>query len=75
MDTIVTQIHALAKAADEAGRLNIIKALRQVQVELQSPKDSLMEIAGSVCIISCPSVGCTDSSRAWSMQCFALVPT
>ncbi|CAG8050321.1 unnamed protein product [Penicillium salamii] len=47
MDTIVTQIHALAKAADEAGRLNIIKALRQVQVELQSPKDSLMEIAGS----------------------------
>ncbi|CAG7930130.1 unnamed protein product [Penicillium olsonii] len=47
MDPIVAQIHALAKVADEESRLNIIKELRQVQVELQSPKDSLMEIVGS----------------------------
>jgi demethylsterigmatocystin 6-O-methyltransferase len=48
MDPIIAQIQALAKTADEAGQLNIIKMLRQVQFELQSPKDSLMEIAGSV---------------------------
>lgn len=51
MDPIVAQVRALAEAADEEGRLNIIKTLRQVQAELQSPKDSLMEIAGSVGII------------------------
>jgi demethylsterigmatocystin 6-O-methyltransferase len=48
MDPIIAQIHTLAKTADEAGRLNMIKMLRQVQFELQSPKESLMEIAGSV---------------------------
>ena len=50
MEPIIAQIHALAKTADEAGRLNIIKILRQVQFELQGPKDSLMELAGSVSV-------------------------
>ncbi|KAJ5347653.1 Winged helix-turn-helix transcription repressor DNA-binding [Penicillium brevicompactum] len=57
MDPIVAQVRALAEAADEEGRLNIIKTLRQVQAELQSPKDSLMEIAGSGLINAMLRVG------------------
>lgn len=49
MDAIVAQIQNLAQTADEAGRLNIIKALRDVQTQLHSPKDTLMEIVASVC--------------------------
>lgn len=45
MDSIVAQIHAMAQKTDEAGRLNIIRALKQVKVELQSPHDTLLECA------------------------------
>ncbi|KAJ5997257.1 hypothetical protein N7499_006437 [Penicillium canescens] len=46
MDSIVAQIKALADTADEAGRLEIIETLRQMKVDLQTPKDALMELAG-----------------------------
>ncbi|OQD81325.1 hypothetical protein PENANT_c028G09898 [Penicillium antarcticum] len=46
MNSIVSQIKALADTADEAGRLEIIKNLQQVKVELQTPKDVLLELAG-----------------------------
>ncbi|KAJ9484181.1 hypothetical protein VN97_g9208 [Penicillium thymicola] len=45
MDSIVAQIHAMAQNTDEAGRLNIVRALKQVKVELQSPHDTLLESA------------------------------
>ncbi|CAI7613307.1 unnamed protein product [Penicillium discolor] len=45
MDSIVAQIQAIAQNTDEAGRLNIIRALKQVKVELQSPRDTLLELA------------------------------
>lgn len=48
MDSIITQIHALAKTSDEVGRLEIQQALRDVQMDLQSPKDLLMGLANSV---------------------------
>lgn len=48
MDAIVTQIRDLAQSADEATRLDIQKALRQVQLDLQGPKEVLMELANSV---------------------------
>jgi demethylsterigmatocystin 6-O-methyltransferase len=52
MDSIVAQIKALADTADEAGRLEIIKTLQQVKVDLQTSKDVLMEIAGLVYYLS-----------------------
>lgn len=45
MDSIVAQIQAIAQNTDEAGRLNIIRALKQVKVEIQSPRDTLLELA------------------------------
>lgn len=48
MDSIVTQIRALAQSADETGRLEIQKALRDIQLEIQNPKDIIMEIGNSV---------------------------
>ena len=52
MDSIVAQIKAFADTADEAGRLEIIKTLQQVKVDLQTPKDVLMELVGLVCYLS-----------------------
>jgi hypothetical protein len=52
MDSIVAQIKALADTADEAGRLEIIETLRQMKVDLQTPKDALIELAGLVCYVS-----------------------
>lgn len=49
MDAIVAQIHDLAKSADEATRMEIQRALRQVQQEYQGPKEVLMDFANSVC--------------------------
>ncbi|KAJ5748752.1 uncharacterized protein N7511_010448 [Penicillium nucicola] len=46
MDSIVAQIKALADTANEAGRLEIIKTLQQVKVDLQTPKDVLFELVG-----------------------------
>lgn len=48
MDSIVAQIQNLVKTADEGERMNILKTLRQVQLDLQSPKDVLMEFINSV---------------------------
>ncbi|CAI7564758.1 unnamed protein product [Penicillium pancosmium] len=47
MDAIVTQIRDLAQSADEATRLDIRKALRKVQLDLQGPKEVLMDLANS----------------------------
>lgn len=49
MDSIVAQIQAIAQNTDEAGRLSIIRALKQVKVELQSPHDTFLELAVPVC--------------------------
>lgn len=48
MDSIVAQIRILAETTDEVGRLEIHKALRDIQLEIQSPKDVLMELANTV---------------------------
>lgn len=48
MDSIVTQIRALAQSTDETGRLEIQKVLRDIQLEIQNPKDIIMEIGNSV---------------------------
>jgi hypothetical protein len=48
MDAIVTQIRDLAQSADEATRLDIQNALRQVQLDFQGPKEVLMDLANSV---------------------------
>lgn len=48
MDSIIDQIRALAKKSDETGHLEIQKALTDVQVELQGPRDLLYSLANSV---------------------------
>ena len=48
MDSIVSQIRTMAKDADEVGLLQIQKALRDIQMEIQSPKDILIEFANAV---------------------------
>jgi hypothetical protein len=48
MDSIIAQIQALAKTSDDAGHLEIKKALADVQLELQGPKDLLYNLANSV---------------------------
>ncbi|KAJ9325574.1 hypothetical protein DTO027B5_6314 [Paecilomyces variotii] len=47
MDSIVSQIRTMAKDADEVGLLQIQKALRDIQTEIQSPKDILIEFANA----------------------------
>lgn len=48
MDAVISQIHTLAQSADDAGRLEIQRALRDVQIEIQSPQDTLMGFGNSV---------------------------
>lgn len=48
MDSIIAQIRTLAETASEVGRLEIQKALWDIQLEIQSPKDVFMELANSV---------------------------
>ena len=50
MDATVSQIRGLAKDADEATRMKMLAALRQVQLELQGPRETLMDLANSVCL-------------------------
>ncbi|KAJ5175128.1 S-adenosyl-L-methionine-dependent methyltransferase [Penicillium canariense] len=57
MDSIVAQIHALAETSDEVGRLEIQKGLRDVQMEIQSPKDLLMSLANSQLLIATIRMG------------------
>ena len=45
MDSIIAQIRALAQNTDEAGRLDMIQSLARLKIELQSPKDIIMELA------------------------------
>ncbi|KAJ5090818.1 hypothetical protein N7532_009502 [Penicillium argentinense] len=52
MDSIVSQIHSLAQSTGEAGRLEIQRALRQTQVELQSPIEVLFELVNSTLGVS-----------------------
>ena len=51
MDSIIAQIQTLAQSADESARLDILQSLQQVQVELQSPTDTLMGLASSVGLV------------------------
>lgn len=48
MDAIISQVRDLAQSADETTRLDIQRALRQVQIELQSPKEVFMDLANAV---------------------------
>lgn len=48
MDSIATQIRALAQTADEAGRLEIQRTLRELQLEMQNPTDVIMEFGNFV---------------------------
>ncbi|KAJ5580532.1 o-methyltransferase domain-containing protein [Penicillium hetheringtonii] len=57
MDAIIAQIHALAKSADEATRMEIQRALRQVQQEYQGPKEILMDLANSTLITPILRIG------------------
>ncbi|KAJ5980347.1 S-adenosyl-L-methionine-dependent methyltransferase [Penicillium waksmanii] len=57
MDAIVTQIRDLVQSSDEATRLDIQKALRQVQLDLQDPKEVLMDLANSFLLGSVIRIG------------------
>ncbi|KAJ5994420.1 hypothetical protein N7451_010144 [Penicillium sp. IBT 35674x] len=57
MDAIISQIHTLAQSADDAGRLDIQRALRDVQIELQSPQDTLMGFGSSNLLIAMLRLG------------------
>ncbi|KAJ5669145.1 S-adenosyl-L-methionine-dependent methyltransferase [Penicillium macrosclerotiorum] len=57
MDSILDQIRDLSQRSDEAGQLRIQKALRDIQTELQSPKDLLMDLANSFVLIGTIRLG------------------
>lgn len=40
MDSISTQVQALAHAAEEAGRAKILNAIRDLQFRVETPKDT-----------------------------------
>ena len=48
MDSIITQVQDLAEKADDKGRLDIQTALRDLQLRLETPKDSMMRLLNSV---------------------------
>lgn len=48
MDAIITQVQALATEADEAGRMEILKALRDLQYRVETPKDTFMRFYNAV---------------------------
>ncbi|KAJ5784436.1 S-adenosyl-L-methionine-dependent methyltransferase [Penicillium pulvis] len=57
MDAVISQIHTLAQSADDAGRLAIQRALQEVQIEIQSPQDTLMGFANSNLLIAMIRLG------------------
>ncbi|KAJ5650816.1 uncharacterized protein N7484_004539 [Penicillium longicatenatum] len=57
MDAVISQIHTLAQSADDAGRLDIQKALRDIQMDIQSPQDTLMEFGNSNLLIAMLRLG------------------
>lgn len=48
MDSIVSQIQTLADNADEVGRNDILRTLRDLQYQLETPKDLFLKIYNSV---------------------------
>lgn len=48
MDTIVAQVHNLAKVADEAGRKKLLDTLCDLQYAIETPYDILQRFAGLV---------------------------
>ncbi|KAJ5721361.1 S-adenosyl-L-methionine-dependent methyltransferase [Penicillium malachiteum] len=52
MDALIAQIQTLAHATDDAGRLNIQRALQNVQMEIQSPQDVLMQFGNANLLIA-----------------------
>ncbi|KAJ5094248.1 hypothetical protein N7456_010109 [Penicillium angulare] len=52
MDAINAQIRTLAQSTDDAGRLDIEIALRKIRMEIQTPQDTLMELANSNLLIA-----------------------
>ncbi|KAJ5914786.1 S-adenosyl-L-methionine-dependent methyltransferase [Penicillium tannophilum] len=57
MDAVISQIHTLVQSADDAGRLEIQRALRDVQIEIQSPQDTLMGFGNSNLLIAMIRLG------------------
>jgi hypothetical protein len=49
MQAIAAQIHDLASEADDGGRYEILKALGELQRQLESPKDTFMRLYNLVC--------------------------
>lgn len=48
MDAIITQVQNLASTANEAGRKEVIDALRNLQYSIETPHDTLNRFAGLV---------------------------
>jgi len=48
MDSVVAQVQSLAEKTDESGRNKLLNALRDLQYELETPKDAFMRIYNSV---------------------------
>lgn len=48
MDSIVSQVQTLADRADEAGRNDILRTLRDLQHQLETPKDLFLKLYNSV---------------------------
>jgi hypothetical protein len=48
MDSISTQVEALAAQADEAGRVKLLLALRDLQLRVETQKDTFMRFYNSV---------------------------
>ena len=48
MDPIATQILALAANADDAGRVAILQAIRDIQRSVETPKDTFMRFHNAV---------------------------
>ncbi|KAL5347912.1 hypothetical protein ACLOAV_007323 [Pseudogymnoascus australis] len=47
MDSIISQVQALADNADEAGRNDILRALRDLQQQVETPKDLFLKLYNS----------------------------
>ncbi|OBT64987.1 hypothetical protein VE03_05648 [Pseudogymnoascus sp. 23342-1-I1] len=47
MDSIISQIQTLANNADEAGRNDILRTLRDLQYQLETPKDLFLKLYNS----------------------------
>lgn len=75
MDSIIAQIRALAQTTDEAGRLDMIQSLTRLKIELQSPKDVIMELAVPVGghTMQFGDTGSADSCRDRRVRCSEFV--